>query len=196
LVYFNVRSCLIDSVEKPIAICEIGLFYFMNANTLKRLQHFVGKVCSIVSTSMNRSFNETISREHFVVRIEEVNIDGIWGTHPYNDMISFFAMPHIISVHEEMELDPNNPEHAAMIAEYEKQTGAKVKTDLMRPEVKPPEKKKTGELLPVLDESPVFDVDQSLDTGDATFVDIESLERLAEKTKRTFDAYDLLGKHK
>lgn len=162
----------------------------MNANTLKNLQHFVGKVCSIVTTSMNRNFNETISREHFVIRIYEINMDCIWGIHPYNqDMVSYIAMPHVISIHEEVELDINNPEHAAMIKEYENKTGKKIQSDLIQSSA---EKKKTKD-LPILNEKPVSK-DVSSDTGDTTFVDIASLEQLAESTKRTFDAYDMLTK--
>lgn len=172
----------------------------MNANTIKKLQALTGRVVSIVTTSMNRAFDEKISREHFVVRIEEVGPDGIWGTHPYNEeMISFYAMPHIISVHTEIELDPNNPEHAEMIREYEKKTGQKIKPDL-GPKLGV-SSRGVGEAaptkqmqLPVLDKAPVPVVDETNDTGDSTFVDIVNLERLAEQTRRTFDAYDLLGK--
>jgi hypothetical protein len=164
----------------------------MNANTLKNMQHFVGKVCSIVSTSMNRSFDESISREHFVVRVQQISMDGVWGTHPYNDeMLSVFMMPHIISIHEEVELDPSNPDHAQMIAEYEKKTGQKIKPDIKKLE---PAKPTTGSLLPVLKETPVSKIDESVDTGDATFVDIESLENLAEISSRSLKAYDVLGK--
>ena len=95
----------------------------MNTKTIQNLQYFVGKVCSIVSTSMNRSFDETISREHFVIRVQTLNSDGVWGTHPYNnELVSFFALPHIISIHQEVELDLNNPEHQGMIKEYEEKT--------------------------------------------------------------------------
>lgn len=161
----------------------------MNANTLKHMQYFVGKVCSIISSSMNRAFNEQISREHFVVRVAEVTADGIWGTHPYNqEMISFFALPHIISIHQEVELDPSNPEHAEMIKEYEKKTGKKAKSDLTKAAPK------KAEALPIIEESPAFEVGNSSNAGDSTFVDITSLEKLAEQTKRSFDAYDAYGR--
>lgn len=169
----------------------------MNANTLKQMQHFKGKVCTIITTSMNRSFTEAINREHFSVRVQEITMDGIWCTHPYNDeAVSFFALPHIISIHEEWELDPNNPEHAAMIAEYERKTGQKIQSDIAPPPAPQAKKKdeKKGELLPVLEESPAFEVEETPDAGDATFVDIASLERLAEQTRRTFEAYEMLGK--
>jgi len=150
------------------------------------MQYFVGKVCSIVTTSMNRSFDEQISREHFVVRIRELNIDGLWGTHPYNEsLVSFFNLNHIISIHQEIELDPNNAEHIKMIQEYEKKTGTKVQPDIGRLE----EPNKKVEVLPILEKSPALDVENT-STGDAIFIDIANLEKLAESTKRTFDAYE------
>ncbi len=161
----------------------------MNPNTLKRMKHFVGKVCSIISTSMNRSFDESISREHFVVRIQEITLDGVWGTHPYNEeMVSFFAMQHIISIHEEMELNPNDPSHAEMIKEYEDKTGQKIKPDVG----KLPKTADSSSLLPVIT-SPVSE-NRVPDTGDATFIDIMSLEKLAEHSRRTMDAYESWNK--
>jgi len=146
-----------------------------HGRTLEQMQHFVGKVCSIISTSMNRSFDEKISREHFVIYIQEITMDGIWGTHPYNnDLLSYFAMDHVISIHQEIELNPDNPEHAQMIKDYEKKTGEKVQPDIkgMPKETPSPEEP----------------------DGGVTFVDIDALEALAENTKRTMDAHDLLGK--
>lgn len=160
----------------------------MRSKTLEQLQYFVGKVCSIVTTSMNRSFDEQISREHFVVRIRELNIDGLWGTHPYNEsLVSFFNLNHIISIHQEVELDPNNAEHIKMIQEYEKKTGTKVQPDIGKLETK--EISKSVEVLPILEKSPALDVEDT-NAGDAVFIDIANLERLAESTKRTFDAYE------
>jgi hypothetical protein len=159
----------------------------MNSKTIQNLQHFVGKVCSIVSKSMNRSFDEIISREHFVVRIQSINSDGVWGTHPYNDeLISFFSFPHIISIHQEVELDPENPQHQQMIKEYEEKTGKKIKPDIIKNNI---EKK---ELLPILEQkkSPV----PEKNTGDLNFVDISNLENLAAQSKKTFDAEDYLTK--
>ena len=168
----------------------------MKPRTLEHLQYFVGKVCSIVTTSMNRAFDEKISREHFVVLVQEVDMDSIWGTHPYNsDLISFFNLEHVISIHQEEVIDPNNPEHMEMIKEYEQKTGKKVQGDLKKsthvstmlekPEMAPPNN--NVDLFPILNNTPAV---KELTAGDATFVDIESLERLAEDTRRAFDQYD------
>lgn len=158
----------------------------MKMSVLKQLQYFVGKVCSIVTTSMNRSFDEKISREHFVVLVQEIDDGGLWGTHPYNsDLVSFFNLDHVISIHQEEVIDPNNPEHAEMIREFEQKTGKKVEGDLKNSPKLQPEKK---DLLNIIQEKPP--VPSKPDTGDATFVDIESLERLAEDTRRAFSQYD------
>jgi hypothetical protein len=154
----------------------------MTSNTIRDLQYFINKVCSIVATSMNRSFDEKLSREHFVIRIKTINIDGIWGTHPYNhNLVSFFCLSHIISIHEEVELSLDNPEHVEMINEFKEKTGKEIKSDI---EYNP---------LNVLPEKPK-EV-ESFEEGDSTFVDIASLERLAEQSRKTFDAQDMLGKN-
>jgi len=154
----------------------------MNGRTLEKMQHFLGKVCSIVTSSMNRSFDEQISREHFVIRVQDIGVDGVWGTQPYNqDVVSFFSMQHIISIHEEFELDPTNPEHAEMIKEYEEKTGQKLSGDI-EAKVDP---------LAVIEapkETPPLE-----NEGGLTFVDIHSLEKLAEHSKKQFAAKDLLG---
>lgn len=132
---------------------------------------------------MNRSFDEITSREHFVVVIKEINLDGIWGEHPYNsDLISFFSLNHIISIHQEEVIDPSNPEHIKMIEEYERSTGKKIKGDLKNS----PEVKTKSNPFTILEEKPPV----SEDTGDATFIDIENLERLAEGTKRALSQYE------
>lgn len=165
----------------------------MTPKTIQQLQYYVGKVCSIVTTSMNRAFDEQISREHFVIRVQTINSDGVWGVHPYNqELVSFFTLPHIISIHQEVELDSSNPEHASMIKEYEDRTGQKIQSDLkMRSNT--PEPTASGDLLPVLDKKPVPEPEE-LGPGDATFVDIKNLEVLAEKSKKTFDIEDSLNK--
>jgi len=134
------------------------------------MQYFVGKVCSILTTPVNRQFDELRAREHFVVRIREITSDGIWGTHPSSQMVSFFHDAHIIGVAEEIELDPNNPEHALMLQEYEKQTGKKLKSDII-PMAQLPTQEKTA---PELDQVP--------------FVDISNLEKIAAQTKSQYDS--------
>lgn len=98
--------------------------------------------------------------EHFVVRVQEINSDGVWGHHPHSGMLSFFAMPHIILIAQEIELNPENPEHAQILQEYEQRTGKKVESDLgtVQEQTAPPKE-------------------------EVPFVDIDYLESLAAQTK-------------
>lgn len=125
----------------------------MNSKTLQTLQHFVGKVCSIFVPATNRNFTELLAREHFVVRVQEITVDGIWGTHPANNLVSFFAMPHIMSIIEEAELDPNNPEHAQMIKEFEQRSGQKLESDIkpISPQIMEASKQKAPQEVPFVD---------------------------------------------
>lgn len=153
----------------------------LKPKTLEKLQYFKSKVCSIITTAMNRNFDEKIAREHFVTMVEDVTADGIWGSHPYNpQMFNFYFMDRIVSIHEEAVLDPDNPEHAQMLSDFEQKTGQKAQGDLKKPAA-------PSLSLPVLSETPP--VQDSTD-GDAAFVDIEQLEALAEHSKNQFDAYD------
>lgn len=144
----------------------------MNSKTIQNLQYFVGKVCSIFTPPANRSFDELHAREHFVARIQEINADGVWGTHPHSGMMSFFAMPHVLLIAEEVELNPNNPEHAEMLLEFEKRTGKKVVGDIG----KQPQQKETAP------------------PEEVPFVDIVNLEKLASDTKRQYDQMDQFRK--
>lgn len=77
-------------------------------------------------------------------------------------------MPHIISIHQEIELDPDNPEHAAMIKEYEEKAGKKAHSDLRgEPKQKPS--------------------DPQEPEGSMTFIDIQHLEKLADTTRKAFE---------
>jgi hypothetical protein len=151
----------------------------MYPNTLKKLEQFIGHVCTIITVSMNRSFDERVARQHFAVRVCEIGMDGLWGTHPHNDeLISFFALAHIVSIHREVELNPSNPEHAEMIAEFEKKSGRKIQPDMGKIVEKKTE-------LPILKEIPPEETE-----GDSAFIDIANLEMLAEDSRRAFEAYD------
>jgi len=164
----------------------------MNAKTLQMMREaFLGRVCSIFTKPMNRSFDEVRWREHFVVRVQDINSDGIWGTHPYNNTVNFFRLDHIVFLQEEIELDPTNPVHRQMMEEYEKKSGKKIVSDVsphLAPVVETP--KPVQDLLPILDEKEepqVIDEQPTAPDVNATFVNIDILESLANETKRIHD---------
>ena len=162
----------------------------MKPKTIEHMQYFVGKVCTIITTQINRQFDERIARDHYAIRVGEITVDGIWGVHPEHDIVSFFPMDHIVSIHEEMELNMNNPDHRKIVDEYEKKFGKK-------PDIKFDDTGKE-QLLPIVQPKkgpPVPTYEESDTDGEekVTFVDIQAISHLAKHTKRTFDAQKVLG---
>lgn len=155
------------------------------------MQYFVGKVCTIITTQINRHFDEEIMRDHYAIRVGEITLDGIWGVHPEHDIVSFFPMQHIISIHEEIALNMNDPKHKELVDEYEKKYGKK-------PDIKYNDEGREKDILPVIQpkkQSSVPTFVEEADTDDkVTFVDIEALGQLAKHTKRSFDAEKFLAK--
>lgn len=154
----------------------------MNPKTIRQLEYFVNKVCSVFTHPINRTFDEIRSREHFVVQITEVNSDGIWGVHPYNGTVSFFALPHIILITEEVVLDPKNPEHARMIQEYQEKTGETIMSDVsphLAPIIPAPDKLVSIGGLKQQTPAPT--------KQEPAFVDIKHLSALAKRTKQGID---------
>lgn len=147
-----------------------------NPKTVQNLQYFVGKVCSVFTPPINRSFDEIRSREHFVIKVEDITNDGIWGKHPYRETFSFFPMNYVALIQEEQVLDPSNPEHKAALDEFEKTTGKKIISDVS-PHLTP----KTNTV--VKQEAPVQK------TG--AFMDINQLTALAKDTRRSYALHDL-----
>jgi hypothetical protein len=150
----------------------------MNAKTLTKLQYFVDKVCSVFTGPINRSFDEVRAREHFVVRVREIDIDGLWGMHPYNHTVSFFPLDAIKLITEEVVLDPNNPDHARMIKEYQEKTGETIVSDIsphLAPQIPAPDN-----LVNIETQKPVSE------PTEPAFVNIKHLDRLAKDTSQTF----------
>lgn len=165
----------------------------MNPKTITKLQYFVEKVCSVFTGPINRSFDEVRSREHFVVRVKEIDVDGLWGTHPYNNTISFFPLSEIKLITEEIVLDPTNPEHAKMLQQYQEKTGKPIMSDVsphMAPVLKPP----PAQLVNITGLKPTENKTKAApEKMEPAFVDVKSLSSLAKQAKRSFDITDMLN---
>lgn len=158
----------------------------LKPRTLEKMQYFIGKVCSVFTSPLCRNFDEARAREHFVVRVQEIDTDGLWGTHPYNGTISYFPQESIRLITEEVVLDPNNPEHARMIKEYQEKTGKAVISDVsphMAPVVELETKK--AELPEPIDEE---------ESQEPAFVDVKNIALMARQARRSFEAMDMFEK--
>jgi hypothetical protein len=125
----------------------------MEHNTLVNLQQLVGKVCSII----------TAKKDLPITRIQGITKDGIFGVDPHHpDLLNFYMFEHIISIHEELELHPDNPAHAEIIQSLEKK-------QVIPEEDEPVEEKKPNV---------------------ASFIDINELTNLAKTTRQTYETLD------
>lgn len=156
----------------------------MKAKTLEHLQYFIGKICTIFTQPVNRGFKEDVARQHFVIRVGEITDESVWGCRLDERAAVWFPMHEVISIQEEQELDPTNPEHKALIQRFEETSGKKFKGDVEfgapKAEATPPKALD----LPILGQKKPEPVDQG--QGDSVFVDIEALEALARKSQRAY----------
>lgn len=189
----------------------------MRHETITKLQYFVDRVVTVFTGPINRSFDEVRSREHFVVKVRELDVDGLWGTHPYNGTVSFFPLTEIKLITEEVVLDPKNPEHARMIQEYQEKTGESIASDVsphLAPTIQPP----PSQLVTIdgikseLGSGPLgqsgtkpsgtvhqnyqsefvgsTSAEKSPEKTEPAFVDIKFLSALAKQTKRSLDVLE------
>jgi hypothetical protein len=139
----------------------------VSSGTIKALRDtFVGKICTIFTPPINRDFDEDQSRDHFVVEIADITLDGIWTIHPISRTVSFFSLDAVMLIQEEVVLDPTNPVDQKAIESYEKKMGTKVVSDLGSHQMEMPETQQ--------------------DVG-LNFVDIKKIQSLARQTKENYD---------
>lgn len=138
----------------------------MKTSTIKLLQRFVGKVCTVFTTPINRDFEKEgpqgypqVMFNYFMGRIESVDENGIllnqMGTSD-PPLQSYFFHPHIISISQEKEYDPSNPEDAEVIERLRNQMKGQMK-DFQEIQV---EQSDSGSLDPESLESMVNDLKQ------------------------------------
>lgn len=152
----------------------------LKPRTLEKLNvKFKNKPCTILLKGpLYRPITEAQAQELFVIVVEEITADGVFGTHFRTGMYTFFTWPNIVSIKEEVEMDLSNPEHVKIIQEYEKQTGQKI--------LEPPAEEKVSMLSTP---SPTPEPKPSVGE-EATFVDIANLANLAKQTKKSFDLFE------
>lgn len=159
----------------------------LTPRTLEKLKFYIGKTVTIMTAPTNRrTFTEQQSREYYTTIVQEIGKDGVWGVHPQFGNVAFYAMSAIQSIHEEVALDPNNPEHAKLLQEYYDETG-KVPVSDVSPH-------KTPELPIIQREKPAAEPTPAAGEEEVPFVDINNLAQLARQTKKNYDNYEKVQK--
>jgi len=91
----------------------------MIRETYDHVTYFVDKVCTIVTSPINRSFTEEIMRQHFVVVVRHITVDGIIAQHISEPLLSYFPWNSVVLIQEEKVLSE---------AEHQKNVETKEKT--------------------------------------------------------------------
>ena len=94
----------------------------MKHATIKSLEYFVGKVCTVFVTEMPKHFTHQQFNDYFVGLVESASEDGVVTLHPITGSKNFFPYSHIMGISEEQVLDPSQPDQAELIEEL-KQKG-------------------------------------------------------------------------
>jgi hypothetical protein len=96
---------------------------------LKNLKYFVGKAVTVITTAINRDFDERQKCDYFLGVVESVDELGIMTLHPITGCKNFYFYNQICAISEEQVLHPEKPEDAKLIAELEeKRRGTPVAT--------------------------------------------------------------------
>lgn len=128
----------------------------MKPITLKKLQDFVGKVCSILTTSVSKpNFTDVQFSDFFVGIIEEISEDGIFAKHPMTGCLAFYSWPQVVGIFQEQVIDQTDPQYETILSEIKKA---------------PPEQQVN--IVPV-----------NPRTGDSPYVDPETLANLAKQAQ-------------
>jgi cyclopropane fatty-acyl-phospholipid synthase-like methyltransferase len=89
----------------------------MKHGTLKSLEYFVKRVCTIFVTDMPKHFTHQQFNDYFVGLVESIDLDGVVTIHPVTGCKNFFPYSHIVGISEEQMLDPSKPADAELIKE-------------------------------------------------------------------------------
>lgn len=89
---------------------------------IKKIQYFEGKVCTIFTTPINRSFKDENpntfpqqSYHYFMGVVESIDNSGVWLQQLKTGLKSYFFLSQIIGIAEEQVLDPDNEDDAEII---------------------------------------------------------------------------------
>jgi len=93
---------------------------------MKDLQYFIGKLCTIFTTPMNRDFQSEAPHDYpkalykyFMGVVESITPNGILLTQVSTGLKTYFMRPQIVAIAEEELLDPENPEDAEAIEKFQ-----------------------------------------------------------------------------
>jgi hypothetical protein len=138
-----------------------------NSDTLK---YFVGKICTIFTSPINREFTERQNVDYFVGRVDGFDDKGILMSHVISNCKNYYFFQNVISIAEEQLVDSDDP----IVKEYEsiKEQKKTKNTQQQRPQQQQ------------LEPQPAQYHEEEV--NDSPFVDIAAISDLAKKAKESY----------
>lgn len=89
----------------------------MKPNTIKKLQSFVGQVCTILTNNTCKSFSDTQFTDFFLGIIESIDEDGVFSKHPLTKCLNFYSWNNIVGIFQEQLIQEKDPEYQTILEE-------------------------------------------------------------------------------
>ena len=86
-------------------------------DALKNLEYFIGKAVTVITTPINRDFDERQKCDYFVGVVAFVDSMGVMTQHPITGCKNYYFFSQICVISEEQVLHPEDPEDAKLIEE-------------------------------------------------------------------------------
>ena len=91
-----------------------------NRTTVKQLQHFIGKPCSLFTSVHQRNMQEDKQLIYFVGFPTEINEDGIFYNSYQGEKMNFINISHLVDICEEEVVVPKKQKPPENINDLEK----------------------------------------------------------------------------
>lgn len=105
----------------------------LNIITVKELQYFVGKVCTILTPYQNIKIQDQQFIEFFVGRVESISSDCIWISNLTTGIKSVFF--DIISINEERVITSDDPDYPELSNQVKSDEPEKLTLDMLSKQV-------------------------------------------------------------
>lgn len=94
----------------------------MKITTVKKLQDkFVGKVCTILTTTISKTnFQDQQFSDFFTAIIESIDEDGVFAKHYTTGCTNYYTWSHIVGILEEQVISQDDPKYEEIIKEVKK----------------------------------------------------------------------------
>lgn len=93
----------------------------MKIQTIKKLQDFIGQVCTILTSSVcKQNFTDVQFPDFFLGVIESVDEDGVFSKHPLTGCKNFYSWQHVVAIFQEQVIEETDPKYKEIMEEVKK----------------------------------------------------------------------------